>query len=682
MFKKFTLSLILILLSASSLLAMDHTLALKPGFNFVSFKTAVSLSPSQFKALDSSIEDIYLFSAAAGSFLSANEGTLSSLAAGKGYIVKNSASSNISVTVSGGELSSIGNIALKAGFNLVGFSKVPAESVSFTQLMNSYADITGIYKWSPAAGSFIQVLRNESGQPVPLDGADPKFAAGESYFINMKAASAINYDGASIVVGDNPVVIPVPSILTLSVSSDSVQINSAYDLSSIKAVASYSDNSTKEVAITWTLTAGSGSLAQTLYTAPSAAGSSLLTASFTDGGKTVTAGLNLTIVDVQAAAPVFAPAAGTYSSAQSVTITSATDGASIYYTTDGSEPTTASTLYGAPIAVTSSVTIKAVAIKTGISNSSVASAEYVINIPQVPQPSIADIYTDTVIPEIEIAGGGVQATPAPTGSVYYFGSTTQAQAKLESDIKMDDSIKYEQTAKRYIRVSGTAEPISGGYTDRFYHSVLFSVVDGSNVKIGSFSIPVNDQNKFDGYIYFTQTGKFTIYTYRSRNDTLYPRAPSYMVSENQSTLAFYVTCSEAVPSNLVYLLPSRDVNCGNKYVRDYAKYLTKDLTTDTDKAKKIFEFLVKGDLNGAFTYNLYNEIYKDYLDTPWNSIFMPSHFLVKRRGVCNDFSELFAAMCRTLGMEVKRKSGDDSTGAGHQWNLLYLDGSWKRLDAT
>jgi len=341
-------------------------------------------------------------------------------------------------------------------------------------------------------------------------------------------------------------------------------------------------------------------------------------------------------------------------------------------------------LYGSPIAISSSATIKAVAVKAGISNSSVASAEYIINIPQVPQPSTADIYTDTVIPEIEIAGGGVQASPAPTGSVYYFGSATQTQAKLESDIKTDDNIKYEQTVKRYMRVSGTATPISGGYTDRFYHSVLFSVVDSAKNKIGSFSIPVDGQNKFDGYIYFTQTGTFTIYTYRSRNDTLYPRAPSYMVSENQSTLAFNVTCSEAVPSNLVYLLPSRDVNCGNKYVRDYAKYLTKDLSTDTEKAKKIFEFLVSGDSAGKFYYNYYDdpEMYPGYLSNPWNSIFMPSHFLVKRRGVCNDFSELFAAMCRTLGMQVKRKSGDDSTGAGHQWNLLYLDGSWKRLDAT
>ncbi|OQA80229.1 MAG: Transglutaminase-like superfamily protein [bacterium ADurb.Bin243] len=80
-------------------------------------------------------------------------------------------------------------------------------------------------------------------------------------------------------------------------------------------------------------------------------------------------------------------------------------------------------------------------------------------------------------------------------------------------------------------------------------------------------------------------------------------------------------------------------------------------------------------------FNSHNKIY-DNLDISWNSIFMPSHFLVKRRGVCNDFAETFAALCRSLGMDVKRKSGDDSMGAGHQWNLIYLDGTWKKLDAT
>ena len=52
---------------------------------------------------------------------------------------------------------------------------------------------------------------------------------------------------------------------------------------------------------------------------------------------------------VAAAAPTFSLAAGTYSGAQTLTMTDATQGAAIYYTIDGSNPTTSSSAYTAPI---------------------------------------------------------------------------------------------------------------------------------------------------------------------------------------------------------------------------------------------------------------------------------------------------------------------------------------------
>jgi hypothetical protein len=78
------------------------------------------------------------------------------------------------------------------------------------------------------------------------------------------------------------------------------------------------------------------------------------------------------------ATPSFSPAAGTYTSAQTVTISDATSGASIYYTTNGSTPTTGSTLYTAPITVSATETVKAIAAETGFTNSGVATAAYTI----------------------------------------------------------------------------------------------------------------------------------------------------------------------------------------------------------------------------------------------------------------------------------------------------------------
>jgi glucosylceramidase len=82
-----------------------------------------------------------------------------------------------------------------------------------------------------------------------------------------------------------------------------------------------------------------------------------------------------------AATPTFSPAPGTFTTAQSVTLSDATTGASIYYTTDGTTPTASSTLFSAtsPIAVAATTTIKAIAVAVGYSNSAVASGTFTIS---------------------------------------------------------------------------------------------------------------------------------------------------------------------------------------------------------------------------------------------------------------------------------------------------------------
>ena len=78
------------------------------------------------------------------------------------------------------------------------------------------------------------------------------------------------------------------------------------------------------------------------------------------------------------ATPTFAPTGGSYTSAQSVTITDSTPTATIYYTTDGSTPTASSTEYSGAIAVSHSTTINAIAVASGYSNSAEATATYAI----------------------------------------------------------------------------------------------------------------------------------------------------------------------------------------------------------------------------------------------------------------------------------------------------------------
>jgi hypothetical protein len=98
----------------------------------------------------------------------------------------------------------------------------------------------------------------------------------------------------------------------------------------------------------------------------------------------------ITIAPSEVAAPQFGVAAGTYSEDQSVTITCATAGATIRFTTDGTTPSeSAGTVYATPVAVSSSLVLKAIAFKSGMTASAVISASYIINRPQVSTPQFS-----------------------------------------------------------------------------------------------------------------------------------------------------------------------------------------------------------------------------------------------------------------------------------------------------
>lgn len=124
-------------------------------------------------------------------------------------------------------------------------------------------------------------------------------------------------------------------------------------------------------------------------------------------------GMGVYTINGAAATPSFSPAPGTYGSAQSVAISDATPGATIYYTLDGSTPTTSSTQFSGPFVVNVTTTVKALAAAAGYDNSSVASATYTIG-PIITAISPTSGVTGTVVTITGTGFGGTQGNSTVT----------------------------------------------------------------------------------------------------------------------------------------------------------------------------------------------------------------------------------------------------------------------------
>jgi hypothetical protein len=170
-------------------------------------------------------------------------------------------------------------------------------------------------------------------------------------------------------------------------------------------------DATTGAAIYFTTNGTAPTTASTLYTGP-------VTVSSTETLKVVAVASgysNSAVVTapytIAAATPVLSPKAGIYTSAQSVAITDATTGAAIYYTTDGTTPTTASTLYTGPVTVSSTETLKVIAVASGYSNSAVVTAAYTIAAATPVLSPKAGVYT---------SAQSVTITDATTGAAIYY----------------------------------------------------------------------------------------------------------------------------------------------------------------------------------------------------------------------------------------------------------------------
>lgn len=206
--------------------------------------------------------------------------------------------------------------------------------------------------------------------------------------------------------------------------------------------------------------------------------------------------------------PAFAPGGGTYYTPQQVVIQTATADAVIYYTLDGTTPSTRSNVYSAPITVSSTTTIKAVAAKSGMYDSEMATARYVIldtnslvTLPLDLSGNSESVHAD--ITQMNGFRGYHLGNSYADGSVKFEASNSGKASLVAHLDSAPDSLVYSLGGRK------------GGSSPSAYEGIAFTVSQSPD---GSNWTTVAEHNEND-----IPTGSLTIFSHRLLSNTRYIR---------------------------------------------------------------------------------------------------------------------------------------------------------------
>ena len=282
-----------------------------------------------------------------------------------------------------------------------------------------------------------------------------------------------------------------------------------------------------------------------------------------------------------AAAPTFSPAAGTYTSTQSVTISDATTGATIYYTTNGTTPTTSSSVYSAPITVSATETLKAIAVESGYTNSQAASASYTISA-GLPAPTFspaAGTYTSAQSVTISDATAGTtiyyttNGTTPTTSSTQYMGAIWQTATQTLRAIAVETgSANSLVTTAAYtiapVLPAPTFSPTGGGASWALFTTPPSVTISDTQAGTTFYyttngTTPTTSSTLYTGPITVNVTETLqaiaveTGYTNSPESSMLYtiapiPSTPAFSPAAGTYTTSQTVTISEATAGATIY----------------------------------------------------------------------------------------------------------------------------------
>src|SRR6202142_3872065 len=269
------------------------------------------------------------------------------------------------------------------------------------------------------------------------------------------------------------------------------------------------------------------------------------------GSLASTLGTGTYTIETPVATPTFSPAPGTYVTAQQVTLTDATGGASIFYTTNGATPTASSTHYTGAMTVSATTTIKAIATATGSATSSVASATYTIETPAATPTFSPAAGTYTSAQQVTLSDAPRGASifyptngPAPTASSTHFtgaitsSATTTINAIATAPGSLNSAVGTAAYKIEAAAATPAFSPTAGAYsssqhvtiTERTFGSSIFYTTNGST--------PTSASTKYTGAITVSTTTTIKAIAISSRAANSLVATATYTIQSPAATPTF------------------------------------------------------------------------------------------------------------------------------------------------
>ncbi len=261
-----------------------------------------------------------------------------------------------------------------------------------------------------------------------------------------------------------------------------------------------------------------------------------------------------------------------------VTIT-AESGATIYYTTNGSTPTTSSSKYSSALTITESCTVKALAVVSGKENSSVASKSVTVKEPVVEEPVVEEPVVEvpvSVSSEVCSFTGSKPSVSYVTvsgnystskGSVTYAGTTYKTAVKMESATKITFTLSSEadvtfvfggstSAAGKQFKLNGSALTLgSDGTLTKTLSAGSYTITKSASINLFALDFQVQvvedpttwDFSQFSSKVILTGTN----YNYSYNGLTLVGNTSSSYTSDYVTKSGFH--CNGGSSSSMRYI---------------------------------------------------------------------------------------------------------------------------------